>query len=359
MLVLPSLLHVELNPSFSKTQNDTPSNSSCPCTDNSYDDDDDHNHEQKELDVNGKDLCLETFVVKDDKYAHTVLQVNNNDDNKQQEQEQPERMPPIVVHTFQRRRRNDDEIKPGTTNSISLSSSRPPPVAPPLRLRRIIDDNAGRQRQRYYGGDGFQLFGLDNRRARLWELQQFEDNAEAEEDEMAPQGTEENHINPHTQNKSKQIRWRTVVSIRRQSELCVFVVSVFAFVAVDDWSLLPAGMLLYYVALTVSWNNWMEELDHDREFLQRLTLRRKKYEQHRLHLDEELQKARFEYHVLKNQPDMEIKVVAMVPTTTDRNVPKTPNRIRNKDDDDAGVYPTTNAKWIIYAEPKRHRRHHR
>ena len=183
----------------------------------------------------------------------------------------------------------------------------PPPPPSPLRLRRIWRVDPPRYKD-VLGGGGHNL------KAPFWERQQRE-----EEQKRSP-------------------RRRTVASIQRYSQLFAFLVTLASFVDIDDYTLLPTGTLLYTIALSMAWENWTDEVEENLKYLEKL----RQYHNQLEKIEREVQKAQFEFHVLRNQPHVDI--VALRRTKDDHNGPQGANKIPED-------------QWIVYADEKKHRPH--
>jgi hypothetical protein len=180
----------------------------------------------------------------------------------------------------------------------------PPPPLSPLRLRRIWRVDPPKYKDVIGGGD----------KAPFWERQQRE-----EEQKRCP-------------------RRRTVASIQRHSQLFAFLVTLASFVAVDDYTLLPTGTLLYTIALSMAWENWTDEVEDNLKYLEKL----RQYHNQLEKIEREVQKAQFEYHVLRNQPHVDI--VALRRTKDNHNGLHGKNKIPED-------------HWIVYADEKKHHQH--
>jgi len=196
---------------------------------------------------------------------------------------------------------------PSTTSRQSQSSVHP------IRLRKVIEIEPRRRRYDY---DGF-----TNPRTRFWELQQQEERQQQSQHNTNNQG-----------GGRRQPNTKLVISIRRKSQLCIFLLTLISFIIVDEWSLLPAGTILYITALSIAWENWMNELEQDQLFIKQLKNQRNK--RNKLHI--EINKAKFEYHILKNKPNIDIKFII-----NENNNDKNTNN-NNFD-----------PKWTIYADERR------
>ena len=208
---------------------------------------------------------------------------------------------------YRRRRRRQQQYSPSTTNRLSQTLVS-------LRLRRIIEIEP--QRRRRYDYDQF-----SNPRTRFWELQQHEERQQQSQ---------------HNNNDKNQ--GKLVVSIHRKSQLCIFLFTLIPFILVDEWSLLPAGTIFYITALSIAWENWMNELEQDQLFIQQLKYQRNK--RNKLHY--EIENAKFEYHILKNKPNIDIKVII-------NNENKNNNNKNDKNSNNNNFDP----KWTIYADERR------
>lgn len=186
------------------------------------------------------------------------------------------------------------------------------PLTPaPMRLRRIQKESP----PRYQGG------GVHRPRAPFWERQKREEE----------------------QKQSKH----TVATIKRRSQLFAFLVTLVSFAVVDDYMLLPSGTLLYAIALSIAWENWTDEAEENLRYLEKIRRYRNKLRT----IESEVQKAEFEYHVLRNQPHVEI--VALRRNQQKRNSPAE----NFKQDSELVDFDPDNDHWIIYADEKKHRPH--
>jgi hypothetical protein len=210
------------------------------------------------------------------------------------------------------------------SSNVSRPSSQPPVPAPPLRLRQVIEIEPPRRRYDY---DGF-----TNPKARFWELQQQEERQQSQHNNNKNEGGG----GPNT---------KLIVSIRKKSQLCIFLSILIPFILVDEWSLLPAGTILYITALSIAWENWMNELEQDQLFIQQLKNQRNK----RNKLQYEIDKAKFEYHVLKNKPNIDIKVILNKNNKHQHHHQQQQQQLTD-DDINNNDFDT---KWIIYAEERR------
>lgn len=192
----------------------------------------------------------------------------------------------------------------------------PPPTPAPLRLRRIWRVDPARYRD-VIGGGGHHL------RAPFWKRQQWE-----EEQIRSP-------------------RRRTVASIQRHSQLFAFLVTLASFVAVDDYTLLPTGTLFYTIALSIAWENWTDEVEEHLKYLEKL----RQYHNQLEKIEMEVQKAQFEYHVLRNQPHVDI--VALRRTKDNNNG----SQGKNKNQGFGPDFHPDQDHWIVYADEKKHRPH--
>eukprot|EP00536_Pseudo-nitzschia_multiseries_P003918 jgi/Psemu1/8827/gm1.8827_g len=95
---------------------------------------------------------------------------------------------------------------------------------------------------------------------------------------------------------------RLAFGLRRTSGLFGVLLALASFATVDDYNLLPAGTLLYTVALTMAWENWTDEAEEHRRLAETIRMYRARMET----IEREVQKARFEYHVLQNKPHVDI-----------------------------------------------------
>jgi hypothetical protein len=105
-----------------------------------------------------------------------------------------------------------------------------------------------------------------------------------------------------TEQEGKKKERVMMLSLRRKSLLTIFLVSLFQFVLVDTYYLLPSGIFLYVIALQISYEQWMDEIEYNAHFEEQQKLHQKKV--HELQL--EIKRAQFEYHVLRNLPDYDI-----------------------------------------------------
>ena len=210
---------------------------------------------------------------------------------------------------YRRRRRRQQQHSPS-------NNSRPSQPLVPLRLRQVIDIEP--QRRRRYDYDQF-----SNPRTRFWELQQHEERQQQSQ---------------HNNNNNNKNQGKLVVSIHRKSQLCIFLFTLIPFILVDEWSLLPAGTIFYITALSIAWENWMNELEQDQLFIQQLKYQRQK----RNKLHHEIENAKFEYHILKNKPNIDIKVII-------NNENKNNNNKNDKNSNNNNFDP----KWTIYADERR------
>lgn len=177
-----------------------------------------------------------------------------------------------------------------------------PPLSPPapMRLRRIQKVHPPRYQDIF-----------DGHQAPFWERQQLE-----EEEERSP-------------------RRQSVASIRRQSQLFAFVVTIASFAAVDKYMLLPTGIIIYSVALSIAWENWEEEAQENLRYLETLRHHREQIER----IEREVEKAEFEYHVLRNKPHVNIMAV--------RKTKRATGNIHGLD------FDPEHDEWIVYADEKR------
>ena len=135
-------------------------------------------------------------------------------------------------------------------------------------------------------------------------------------------------------------RKQSVASIRRHSQLFAFLVTIASFVSVDPYSLLPTGTILYAVALSMAWEHWENEEQENLRYLEKLRQYHKQMER----IESEVQKAEFEYHVLRNQPHVDIMALRKIKK---HNPSNGPNSNFDLDHD----------QWIIYADEKKYHRH--
>ena len=212
---------------------------------------------------------------------------------------------------------------PSTTSRQSQSSVHP------IRLRKVIEIEPRRRRYDY---DGF-----TNPRTRFWELQQQEERQQQSQHNTNNQG-----------GGRRQPNTKLVISIRRKSQLCIFLLTLISFIIVDEWSLLPAGTILYIVALSIAWENWMNELEQDQLFIKQLQNQRNK----RNKLQYEIDKAKFEYHILKNKPNIDIKVIINKNKNNKRQQQQQQEQ-QQLTYDDNNNNNNFDTKWIIYADERR------
>ena len=172
------------------------------------------------------------------------------------------------------------------------TSHLPPPLPAPLRFRRIQNSNPPRYRD---------IVGIDHR-APFWERQQQEEA------------------------QQKSPKKKSVVSIRRHSQLCAFLITLVSFVAVDDYAFLPTGTVLYALTLCIAWENWENETQENLRYQEKLKLYHQQMEQ----IEKDIQRAEFEYHVLRNLPHVDIKAL----------------RATNN----PGELDPENDRWIVYAD---------
>jgi hypothetical protein len=101
----------------------------------------------------------------------------------------------------------------------------------------------------------------------------------------------------------------TVLTIRKTNSkiksLMIFLVTVCPFIMIDEWMLLPVGVLLYSVAFQLAWENWTDEVEFSKQQEQGadrmkewLRLQRKRHRS----LQEAVDRAKFEIHILQNRP---------------------------------------------------------
>mmetsp|Transcript_31284 Transcript_31284/g.75668 ORF Transcript_31284/g.75668 Transcript_31284/m.75668 type:complete len:259 (-) Transcript_31284:1420-2196(-) len=115
--------------------------------------------------------------------------------------------------------------------------------------------------------------------------------------------------------RSFEPRPTTVLTIRKTNNrkiksLMLFVATICPFIMMDEWMLLPVGILLYSVALQCAWENWYDEMEFNTRLHLRQQLDVKEWliEQRRRHrsLQQAVQRAKFEIHVLQNRPNVPI-----------------------------------------------------
>jgi hypothetical protein len=138
----------------------------------------------------------------------------------------------------------------------------------------------------------------------------------------------------------------TVASIQRRSQLCIFLVTLASFAMFDEYLLLPSGILLYAVTLSMAWENWANEAEENLRYAEIL----KQYHLKLQRVENEIQKARFEYHVLRNQPHVDI--VALRRTTTKQRGPDG----GGEEYRGLGLDFDPDDHWIVYADETRRRR---
>jgi hypothetical protein len=226
------------------------------------------------------------------------------------------------------RRRQQQQHSPSTASRQSQSSVHP------IRLRKVIEIEPRRRRYDY---DGF-----TNPRTRFWELQQQEER----------QQQSQHNTNTNNNNQGggrRQPNTKLVISIRRKSQLCIFLLTLISFIIVDEWSLLPAGTILYIVALSIAWENWMNELEQDQLFIKQLQNQRNK----RNKLQYEIDKAKFEYHILKNKPNIDIKVIINKNKRQQQQQQEQEQEQQQLTYDDNNNNNNFDTKWIIYADERR------
>ena len=113
--------------------------------------------------------------------------------------------------------------------------------------------------------------------------------------------------------RSFEPRPTTALTIRKTNRkvksLMVFLTTVCPFIMMDEWMLLPVGILLYSVALQCAWENWYDEMELTRlqQFEQRsvkewLIQQRKRHRS----LQQAVERAKFEVHILQNRPHVPI-----------------------------------------------------
>jgi len=114
-----------------------------------------------------------------------------------------------------------------------------------------------------------------------------------------------------------------------------------SFAVVDDYHLLPAGTLLYTLAITMAWENWTDEVEEHRRLAETIESHRRKMER----IEKEFQMAKFEYHVLQSRPHVEIVALRR----------GRPPKGRGTNDDDRWVRLNheLHDQWIVYADDRR------
>ena len=157
-------------------------------------------------------------------------------------------------------------------------------------------------------------------------MEEREQQRRLEEEEEELRMAQEGNERPR---RRRRPRTKLAVSIRRKSQLFGLLATAVAFASVDEFALLPTGTILYVIALTTAWERWMDELEQNRLFLRML----QNQQRQRDIVERRIEKVKFEYHVLKNRPDVEVFAFPS----------------GGKDD----------GKWIVYADDKKPRRRRR
>lgn len=202
------------------------------------------------------------------------------------------------------------------TSVVSTTPNLPPA---PLRFRRVRKTDPPRYRDVVVGF---------HPRAPFWERQQREEK----------------------QNRSPGRQ--TVASIRRHSQLCTFLVTLASFVAVDEYTLLPSFGLLYVVALSVAWESWMDEAEENVRYLEKL----KQYHNKLQTIEKEVQKAQFEYHVLRNQPHIDIVALQRKKKKRNSNDPEAEASSDNRGSSSFENFDPDDDHWIVFADESKSRR---
>lgn len=130
-------------------------------------------------------------------------------------------------------------------------------------------------------------------------------------------------------------RKQTVVSIRRQSQLFAFLVTLCSFAAVDPYLFLPTGTILYALAITICWENWELDVQEHQRYMEKI----RKHQEQLDWVERQVQAAQFEYHVIRNKPHVDVKVLR-----------KTKNR------DPEAEFDPDNDEWIVYVDEKKNHR---
>jgi hypothetical protein len=102
----------------------------------------------------------------------------------------------------------------------------------------------------------------------------------------------------------------TLLSIRRKSQLALWVMVLMQWAAVDEYWFLPTGAILYTVSLQIALEQWMNEIKENQRYQeeeqQHLERERRRQQEQQLNVQAAIQMAEFEYHVLRDQWDIEI-----------------------------------------------------
>ena len=130
-------------------------------------------------------------------------------------------------------------------------------------------------------------------------------------------------------------RKQAVASIRRQSQLFTFLLTLCSLAAVDPYMFLPTGTILYALAIAICFENWELEAQENRRYMEKIRKHREQLDW----VEKQVLEAQFEYHVLRNQPHVDIRVLR-----------KTKNRDPEED------FDPDNDEWIVYADTNKHRR---
>jgi hypothetical protein len=96
----------------------------------------------------------------------------------------------------------------------------------------------------------------------------------------------------------------TLLTIRRKSHLVLWGMVLLQLVAIDVYWLLPTGVILYAVSLQIAWEQWMTEIKENQRYHEQQQLERERRRQMKVQMA--IQKAEFEYHVLRDRWDIEI-----------------------------------------------------
>mmetsp|Transcript_31285 Transcript_31285/g.75671 ORF Transcript_31285/g.75671 Transcript_31285/m.75671 type:complete len:255 (-) Transcript_31285:1420-2184(-) len=105
---------------------------------------------------------------------------------------------------------------------------------------------------------------------------------------------------------------RTVQTNNRKTKslMLIFLATIGPFLMMDEWMLLPVGILLYSVALQCAWENWYDEMEFTRlhQLQHQLDVKEWLIHQRQRHrsLQQAVQRAKFEIHVLQNRPNVPI-----------------------------------------------------
>ena len=130
-------------------------------------------------------------------------------------------------------------------------------------------------------------------------------------------------------------RKQTVVSIRRHSQLFAFLVTLCSFAAIDPYLFLPTGTILYALAITICWENWELDVQEHQRYMEKI----RKHQEQLDWVERQVQAAQFEYHVIRNKPHVDVKVLR-----------KTKNR------DPEAEFDPDNDEWIVYVDEKKNHR---